>query len=179
MYKIIGVDGKEYGPINLDQLRQWITEGRVNTQTRVLPEGGTDWKTVAEIPELAGSLPPTPAPTPFPAAMPGAAISPDALNMVNGPSIGLIITGSLNILTSVLAGVMALVGFGATAFHTTPANERLIARLSGPLGIIKAAIGLVGGAFILFGAIKMKKLESYGLAMAASIVAMLPFVFSS
>ena len=29
MYKIIGQDGKEYGPITAEQLRQWISENRV------------------------------------------------------------------------------------------------------------------------------------------------------
>jgi hypothetical protein len=39
MYKIIGADGKEYGPITADQLRAWIVEGRANAQTKVLMEG--------------------------------------------------------------------------------------------------------------------------------------------
>src|SRR5437667_11954902 len=67
MYRIVGADGKEYGPISVDQLRQWIAEGRANAQTRVLPEGQTEWKTLAEIPELASLLAATPmAPTPSP-----------------------------------------------------------------------------------------------------------------
>ena len=53
MYKIIGADGKEYGPISAEQLSQWVAEGRANAQTRVLPEGQTEWKTIAEVPELA------------------------------------------------------------------------------------------------------------------------------
>ena len=53
MYKIIGADGKEYGPVNAEQLRQWLTEGRVNQQTRVLAEGNTEWKTFGEYPEFA------------------------------------------------------------------------------------------------------------------------------
>jgi hypothetical protein len=56
MYKIIGADGKEYGPITAEQLRQWITEGRANAQTRVLAEGGTEWKPLASFPELASAL---------------------------------------------------------------------------------------------------------------------------
>ena len=28
MYKIIGADGKEYGPISAEQLRQWLNEDR-------------------------------------------------------------------------------------------------------------------------------------------------------
>ena len=35
MYKIIGADLKEYGPVSVEQLRQWISEGRVNAQTKV------------------------------------------------------------------------------------------------------------------------------------------------
>jgi hypothetical protein len=56
MYKIIGVDGKEYGPIAAEQLRQWIAENRVNAQTRILAEGATEWKTVGDFPELAEAL---------------------------------------------------------------------------------------------------------------------------
>jgi hypothetical protein len=54
MYKIIGADGKEYGPVTLDQLRQWIAEGRANAQTKIRPEGATDFKPASELPELAG-----------------------------------------------------------------------------------------------------------------------------
>jgi hypothetical protein len=67
MYKIIGADHKEYGPITAEQLRQWIAQGRVNGATAVLPEGSTEWTTVAELPDFADVLatapviaPPTP-----------------------------------------------------------------------------------------------------------------------
>jgi hypothetical protein len=56
MYKIIGVDGREYGPIAAEQLRQWIAENRVNAQTRILAEGATEWKTVADCPEFAAAF---------------------------------------------------------------------------------------------------------------------------
>jgi prepilin-type processing-associated H-X9-DG protein len=56
MYKIIGADQKEYGPVSADQIRQWISQGRANAQTRVAPEGSTDWKSLAEFPELAEML---------------------------------------------------------------------------------------------------------------------------
>lgn len=53
MYKIIGADGQEYGPVSLAQLRQWQIEGRVNAQTRILAVGETNWKTLADLTELA------------------------------------------------------------------------------------------------------------------------------
>ena len=56
MYKIIGADGKEYGPITAERLKQWIAESRANAQTKILAEGTTDWKTVADFPEFAEAL---------------------------------------------------------------------------------------------------------------------------
>jgi len=39
MYRMIGADGREYGPVTADQLREWIAEGRVDAQTKALVEG--------------------------------------------------------------------------------------------------------------------------------------------
>jgi TM2 domain-containing membrane protein YozV len=52
MYKIIGADGKEYGPISADQLRDWLRQGRVGQQTPVRPEAGGDWRPLATYPEF-------------------------------------------------------------------------------------------------------------------------------
>jgi hypothetical protein len=68
MYKIIGADLKEYGPVSAEQLRQWITEGRVNGQTKVQAADSTEWKSMADVPEFAAVLPKTPAPAPTPTA---------------------------------------------------------------------------------------------------------------
>jgi hypothetical protein len=64
MYKIIGADGQEYGPVTMEQLRQWMAEGRVNLQTRVQAEGTGEWKTLGQFPDFAsvGAVPPPPAP---------------------------------------------------------------------------------------------------------------------
>jgi len=56
MYKIVGADGKEYGPVSADVLRLWISQGRANGQTRVLPEGAQEWKMLSELPEFAADL---------------------------------------------------------------------------------------------------------------------------
>lgn len=70
MYKIIGADGKEYGPVSVEQLRQWLTEGRVNKQTRVQAEGSSDWTPLGEVSELASVLPPPPTLSAPPGFMP-------------------------------------------------------------------------------------------------------------
>ena len=57
MYKIIGADGREYGPVSAEQLRQWMAEGRVNAQTSALAEGSTQWLLLGQFPEFAGTAP--------------------------------------------------------------------------------------------------------------------------
>jgi TM2 domain-containing membrane protein YozV len=69
MYKIIGADGHEYGPVTAEQLQQWIREGRANTQTKAQGEGSAEFKTLAEFPEFHASLGISPA-TPPPISPP-------------------------------------------------------------------------------------------------------------
>jgi hypothetical protein len=66
MYKIIGADGREYGPISLEVLRQWISEGRANSETKILPEGTTEWKKLGDLPEFSADPSQLSAPTPVP-----------------------------------------------------------------------------------------------------------------
>lgn len=76
MYKIIGADGQQYGPVNLEQMRRWFFENRVRAETLVQSEGAADWKPLGSFPELAGglkSVPPIIAPVaPIPPSNPRA-----------------------------------------------------------------------------------------------------------
>jgi TM2 domain-containing membrane protein YozV len=74
MYKLIGSDGQQYGPVSVEQLRKWIAENRVNAQSLVLPEGASDWKPIGTLAEFAADF--DTAPT---AAIPPAFASPPAL----------------------------------------------------------------------------------------------------
>src|SRR5262245_26477885 len=67
MFKIIGADGRQYGPVAADKIREWISDGRAGAQTMAQREGETDWKPVSAFPEFAAALAAkTPAPTPPP-----------------------------------------------------------------------------------------------------------------
>jgi hypothetical protein len=77
MYKIIGADQKEYGPIADEQIRQWVAEGRLNALSKIQVEGSGVWKQLRDMPEFSALLPPSPqpislgaAPQPSPAAAP-------------------------------------------------------------------------------------------------------------
>jgi hypothetical protein len=174
MYKIIGADGKEYGPITAEQLRQWVAEGRANTQTRIRLEGTTEWKPLSEYPEFAETIPSAPpmmagAPTPMMAAVPSVA----ALQQVSGPATGLIVVGILYFAAAAISLAFSLVGSSilATSQMSNPAIANMF---SGSVGIISNILVFLLGGLILYGGVNMKKLENYGMAMAASIVAMLP-----
>jgi TM2 domain-containing membrane protein YozV len=53
MYKIVGTDGQQYGPIGADQIRQWFAEKRVNAHTLAQGEGSSEWKPLISFPEFA------------------------------------------------------------------------------------------------------------------------------
>jgi len=56
MYKIVGMDGRQYGPVSAEEIRRWITDHRVNAQTLVHLEGSADWKPLGSLPEFASEL---------------------------------------------------------------------------------------------------------------------------
>jgi len=64
MYRIIGKDGQQYGPVGAEQLRTWIAENRANAQTFVLVEGTQEWKPLVTLPEFAAQVKTAPAATP-------------------------------------------------------------------------------------------------------------------
>ena len=81
MYKIIGADQREYGPVTIDQIKQWIAEGRANGATLVQAEGSADWVPLSTLPELNDALaakapPAAPLASPPPPAAPS---DPEAL----------------------------------------------------------------------------------------------------
>jgi len=74
-FKIVGGDGKEYGPIDLTTLQQWAREGRVAGSTQVWDSRTGNWQPAAQIAELATAFV---APPPAPAATAPAAESATA-----------------------------------------------------------------------------------------------------
>ena len=100
MYKIIGADQKEYGPVTAEQLRQWLAEGRVSAQTQVLAEGATEWKALGTLPEFAAAAAGTGAGH---ARLPATRASAAAAELVNGPAIGLIVVAVLGALLQIVS----------------------------------------------------------------------------
>jgi len=109
MYKIIGADKKEYGPITGDQIRQWIAEGRVNAQTQARVEGAAEWQPLSAIPAFATALgfsAPGLTPTPALAPVQTDGGSQAALQAVKGPAIALKITAIIGLVLVALGTVL-------------------------------------------------------------------------
>jgi hypothetical protein len=188
MFKIIGADQKEYGPIAAEQIRQWIKDGRLNAQTRAQRDGG-EWQTLSAFeefadllqPATAGPTAPPPGSAPAPMAMPGTVGSRDAaLQGVKGPAIALIVTASLAIAAYLFRGLVMLMGGGGAMMQRSippnmpPEMRNLMLSMQGPLGFAVGLFVVALNAFVLIGALKMLRLQSRSLAIAACIVAMLP-----
>lgn len=65
MYTIIGADSKEYGPVEADEIRAWIAEGRADGRTLVR-EGDSAWRPLSAVPEFAAALASAPRAGPAP-----------------------------------------------------------------------------------------------------------------
>lgn len=76
MYKIIGTDGRQYGPVGASQVRQWLAENRVNAQTLLQAEGSPEWKPLISFAEFAPQFIAAPPP------VSGSAYNPRASNKI-------------------------------------------------------------------------------------------------
>jgi uncharacterized RDD family membrane protein YckC len=58
MFSIMGGDGKEYGPVPVDQVKRWLAEGRANLDTQVRRVGEEQWRRLGDCGEITGNVPP-------------------------------------------------------------------------------------------------------------------------
>jgi TM2 domain-containing membrane protein YozV len=93
MYRIIGKDGQQYGPVTAEQLRGWIAENRANAQTLVQTDGSQEWKPLGSLPEFAADLKPPPVSTAAPPAIspPPPASNPRASNKIAAGICGILL----------------------------------------------------------------------------------------
>ncbi|NUQ65028.1 MAG: hypothetical protein HUU20_21395 [Pirellulales bacterium] len=113
-------------------------------------------------PDHAGQLPPVPA----------AGLDAYALARVTAPAIALIVTGALGAGLKVLS--LLVMAFQFNAFPI--GNRDFPMMLHGGFGVAFDAIGLLLSLLVIYGALRMKNLENYGLALASAIVALVPCI---
>ena len=120
---------------------------------------------------------------PPPPTMPPAAPTPpsraEILDKVKGPAIALMVIAILGIALNLFGLLANLLGMGAMSMQDVSQLEDagmgwMAPFLSGTFSILTGLVSLVGNAVIVFGAMKMKNLQSYALAMTAAILALIP-----
>jgi GYF domain 2 len=193
MFTIIGVDGKEYGPVSADQVKDWIVAGRANGQTKVKREGTTEWKSLAEYPELAvllGAQPP-----PVAAAAPAVPVDPKAYaadliarapKLLIGDMIGrgwdllkanfwpLVGVTLVTYLVSVVVGAIPLVGLLLWGVFVGGLYNYYLKRLRGQ----PAALGDAFGGFTLaFVPLMLAGLVSWLLTVVGFICLVIPGIY--
>ncbi len=99
-----------------------------------------------------------------------------AADKVNSPAIALMVTAIIGIILQAIGVLMNLLGTGVAATESVNGEDQFAAMVGGGTGIVTGIIGIIIGVIVLVGAMKMRKLESYGFAMTASVLAMIPCV---
>lgn len=94
---------------------------------------------------------------------------------VNAPAIALMVVAGLGIALQVLNLGLQLLGLGLVAAAGNQNNEDMVASMVlGSLQLVTSGLGIIMGGVIIWGALKMQKLQNYGAALAATILAMIP-----
>jgi hypothetical protein len=102
---------------------------------------------------------------------------PTPNEQVSGPATGLMITAILGFVAQVLGIIMNVFGFALTqGLGGVQGPEAYLNFFSGTMGLLFNVIGIGIAVVVLMGALKMKRLESHGFSMVASILALVPCI---
>ena len=169
-YTIIGGDGKEYGSVTADDLRKWIAEGRLNAQSLAKAQGEAAFRPLSAFPEFADIFQAGTSGAIAPVAPPSSQSSGEreaALQAVKGPAIALIIVASLGVAYYGFSGLFTLFT-GGMIFHQElppdipPPMRALIEGMQGPMAAVISLVVTAVNGFVLFGAIKLLRLQILG-----------------
>jgi hypothetical protein len=153
-YKIRGADGKEYGPVNLDQLIAWLRESRIGLENEVMRSDMNYWSPAANFTELqeviAQSAPPTAAQGARPATASRTG-DPGALAQMKSGASWFYWIAALSLVNSISAFTGSdwrfILGLGITQFI-----DALGQSIEGSGKFIALALDLVAaGVLVLFG----------------------------
>lgn len=96
-------------------------------------------------------------------------MSMEAIQKVKGPALGLQIAAGLGGVMTLLSLIMNMMGM-----EMGPPQDPSLEAYQTIGNVVGTIIGLAIAGFVWMGASKMKELRGYGMAIAASIVAMIP-----
>ena len=139
-YTVAGEDGKEYGPMGLEELKTLVRDNRVGPETEVLDSTTNEWHPARRIEELSEFFPEDGTAVEAPPPFPSAGSEPEMMPRTSMLALASMWCGIISVPTFCCAGwVLALVavilGFIA----------RAEIRQSGYEGLQYATVGIVCG----------------------------------
>ena len=145
-YKIIGADGKEYGPVALSELQKWVGEGRITGATQVSRSDQQGWSTAASFPELGVRDSTGPAPITSPSAA-----DPALEKQLKGGGSWFYWIAGLTLVNSVMAlsgsGTRFILGLGITQIFDELAQRMSLLAVGVVLDLLAAAVFVFFGVF--------------------------------
>lgn len=142
MFIILGGDGKEYGPESIEQIQNWIKEGRVDADTPIKKQGESDWKKMGDYPELKTSSAPAATGTSSGSGIDiGDALSKGFSVVIQNP-VPAIAGGFLIFLIAIIIQIPSFVGQFMAEMASGDAGV-VIAIFSGLLGLVTGIVGIV------------------------------------
>lgn len=190
MYRVKGADQKEYGPVTAEQVRQWIQEGRLNRYSLLQKEGDPAWKPMEQHPEFGDLLTATTPSSPSAPAISGGGNSgftgvvadpQRAASQLKVPAILILVLAGIGAVLSVAGLFIKGAILEAVLNAGIPFDPNIRTQLEqsraagiGVSEIFQAVLGLGINVLVIVGALKMLRLQSWGLAMTAAILIMLP-----
>ena len=177
-FRIVGGDGRTYGPVTTDEVFRWLADRRANAQTRAQREGDMDWKTLPEFPEFAaqfGGRVAAPGLPPLRIDRPGGNPSATAVAsaLVNAPAICLIV---INVLAIIAALASLSMGISPAALDSLqgldPQMQKFFLQAT-KLNVPANILALLISGFCLFGSISMMNLRHHTVCLVAAVVTLL------
>ena len=100
----------------------------------------------------------------------------DPASQINGPSVGLLVTGVIGAIISVFMLFALGIGLSIGSIWEWRHVDWYKDFYEGVFGLGSASIGLIVAAFIIYAALKMRELKQWNLAIVASVLAMIPCI---
>lgn len=166
-------NGQQKGPVTQDQLDELARQGTIKADTLTWTDGMANWLPYSQARPGTGAA----AEVKFDGPQPVFLVS-DRTTNVKAPAIAMLVNGALIALFSLYGTMSHLLGkkqeMPDLPPEVPPWVPQMIETMQGPVGLASNVFSTLVGAFIVFGSLKMMKLQSRGLAVTTAIVSMIP-----
>lgn len=172
MFTILGGDGKEYGPVTIGKIHEWIAGGRANMQTKARRHGEAEWKTLGDFPEVSqfgttGSSTPPPIPDyPITPVMPVTNVTDSTIATLELEPAGRWLRLGAALLDGIIGGILVTPGFVVMTSAGVFSNPN---HPNTPLML--AGFGMLGFGFLILMGIQIYLLTTRGQTIGKKLFA--------